>query len=480
MLKLGLPGVDEPSMVYVDGLRLRLRLLVRGEQGMALPVALFSMLAATALASAAVMSSVDVQQGSHRDDATKKAIAAADAGANVALMRANRYASALSSSPSSNCLGSSGGVLVVTGAAVDGWCPAIEGSVGGATYSYRVSAVASGAAPIVVSTGSAAGVSRRIKIAFNKTSVGSILNDAAVISEEDLNLYNSAEIAAGAGTNGNAFLYNSATICGDIRHGIGNKVEFFNSAGQCNPYGQTEGEETPPPVSSIMPIDIATNNSDLRLEKCSPWHEHNENPPGCELDGYTSNNKFTWGWVPGTSGHPGRIELNNTSTLTLGGGDYFICKLSINNSSTLYMAAGANVRIFFDTPENCGLGSGSAQVELNNNTHIESTGFGTEGDYSVPGLYLQGSTSRVTTVSLNNKSGSNQFDIYAPNSNIIFNNNASFEGSVVGKRVTLYNSATVEQDDGYEPPDIGGSTLYTRQSYVECSGLATAVPDEDC
>lgn len=480
MLKAGVWRVDEQVMVGIDGLRLRFRLLRRREDGMALPVALFATLAATALAGAAVMSSVDVQQGSHRDDATKKAIAAADAGANVALMRANRYASALSAAPSSSCLGSSAGVLVVTGVAADGWCPAIEGTVGGASYSYRVSPVASGSAPTVVSTGSAAGVSRRVKIAFNKTSVGSFLDGVGVISEEDLNLYNSAKIAAGAGSNGSVFLYNSATICGNIRHGVGEKVESFNSAGQCNSYSEIEGEETPPPVSSFMPTDIATNNSDFRLEKCSPWQSHNESPPGCELDGYTSNSKFTWGWIPGTSTHPGSIELSNTSTLTLGGGDYFICKLTINNSSTLYIAAGANVRVFFDTPENCGLSSGASQFELNNNTHIEFTGSESEDSTSVPGFYLQGSPSLTTTVALNNKSGSNQFDLYAPNSNIIFNNNAAFEGTVVGKRVTLYNSATVEQDDDYEPPDIGGSTLYTRQSYVECSGEATAAPDENC
>ena len=55
--------------------------------GMALPTALFAMIASMALASAAVISSVDVQQGTDRDHDSKKAIAAADAGANIALLR---------------------------------------------------------------------------------------------------------------------------------------------------------------------------------------------------------------------------------------------------------------------------------------------------------------------------------------------------------------------------------------------------------
>ena len=41
---------------------------------MALPVALFATVASLALGGAAVMSSVDVQQGSHRDNSSKSAI----------------------------------------------------------------------------------------------------------------------------------------------------------------------------------------------------------------------------------------------------------------------------------------------------------------------------------------------------------------------------------------------------------------------
>jgi len=60
--------------------RRRLSLLLRSERGMALPTALFAMIASFGLASAAVLSSIDVQQGSSRDSGSKNAIAAADAG----------------------------------------------------------------------------------------------------------------------------------------------------------------------------------------------------------------------------------------------------------------------------------------------------------------------------------------------------------------------------------------------------------------
>ena len=60
---------------------------------MALPTALFAMIASFGLASAAVMSSIDSQRGTTRDQYSKNAIAAADAGASVGMMRLNRYAS---------------------------------------------------------------------------------------------------------------------------------------------------------------------------------------------------------------------------------------------------------------------------------------------------------------------------------------------------------------------------------------------------
>ena len=63
---------------------------------MALPTAIFAMIAVTALGSVAVLSSVEAQRGTARDHDSKEAIAAADAGANIALLRLNRFQSSIS------------------------------------------------------------------------------------------------------------------------------------------------------------------------------------------------------------------------------------------------------------------------------------------------------------------------------------------------------------------------------------------------
>src|SRR3954447_6895790 len=98
----------------------RISALARSEHGMALPTALFAMIASFGLASVAVISSVNAQRGTHRDSASKSAIAAADAGAGVALLRLNRFQGRLNAS--NRCVGPAGEAQVET-SLNSGWCP---------------------------------------------------------------------------------------------------------------------------------------------------------------------------------------------------------------------------------------------------------------------------------------------------------------------------------------------------------------------
>lgn len=459
-------------------LRQSLRRLLASERGMVLPTALFATIAAFGLGSAAVIATVNAQHGTTRDHDSKEAIAAADAGAAVAMLRLNRYASALG--PATPCLGMSGSILTLTTAAGDGWCPEATGTVGSSTYAYRITPQTGGAVT-VVATGSADGVSRRIAMSLTASSVGSILEGAGVIGLEDITLENNADIRVGVGTNGNVSLTNNATICGNIRHGVGKKATFTNNSDQCSGYGITEGNQSLPEVSSFMPTDMATNNSNYRLVKCTTTSP-SKVPAGCESDSYVANgNKGFTSTVPWNASTR-TISTSNNSTLTLSGGDYFVCRLELTNNSHLIMAAGAHVRIFFDTPENCGLKAGAEQLSLSNNTDIQATGYqGSSEKTDLPGLYLMGSSTISTKASFQNNSGTtNEFVLYAPHTDISITNNATYKGVLAGRRITLTNNATVEQDAAFKPPQIGGATLYTRQSYVECVGSTGSPPNANC
>lgn len=441
---------------------------------MALPTALFATIASMGLAGAAVISSVDVQQGTKRDSASKSAIAAADAGASVALLRLNRYASAFSGS--SPCLGVSAKTLVLTTAAADGWCPEVSGTVGSSSYVYRTTPSVVGGTMSVVSTGTAGSVSRRIAITFKTTTVGSALSAEGVIGIDEVRVDNNADARVSVGTNGNLSVGNNGNVCGSIRHGVGKKATFGNNATQCKGYSVTEGNISLPAVSTFMPTDIATNNNNYRLVTCTKTTP-TKVPAGCQTDTYTGSWSSKVPWDASTR----TISSSNNTTLTLGTGDYFVCKLVISNNSHLVMADGGKVRVFFDTPENCGISAGGKQIDISNNADITATGYQPEqGKFDVPGFYVMGSPTIPTTIELSNNSGTNEFVLYAPNTNIIIKNNAIYKGVIAGKTVLLDNNAVVEQDTGFEAPQIGGATIYQRQSYVECTGATASPPNAYC
>src|SRR3954452_14024609 len=466
---------DQIAMAAIDRFILLVRDLRRNESGMAVATALVSMTIAFSFAGAAVVYSVNTQHGTIRDRGSKQAIAAADAGANVALMRMNQFSKAVSIA--NPCIGVSGSILVVTKVEADGWCPTVSGTVGGATYSYRVgpsTTACSTATYCVVATGTSSGVSRRIDVTLGTSSVGGVLSRAGLIGDEDITLENNVDIRVGVGTNGNISLSNGASICGDIRRGVGKKLTFENSSSQCGGYVKTEGNETLPQVSSFIPTTISTSNSNYRLVKCVSG----SSPTGCQSDSYTKSWESTIPWNATTR----KIEPAQNSTLTLSGGDYFIYRLNLGNNSHLIMGATATVRIFFDTPENCGIKANESQISVENNADITSSAYQPgEDKFSVPGLYVMGSTTIPTKVSFGNNAGDSQFVLYAPNSNVYLENNATFKGAIAGRTVYLSNHAKVEQDDGFEPPKLGGSTLYSRQSYVECIGSTGSLsPNASC
>lgn len=437
-------------------IRRRLRLLLSSERGMALPTAMFAIIASFGMATAAVVASVDAQRGTHRDSDSKNAIAAADAGSGVALLRLNRFQSSLSAA--NPCVGPAGEAQTP----VEGWCPATSPeSVGGATFSYQVSAFQDGVPLSVVAVGASDGVSRRVEVGLVSLAGEWVFADERLIGQDGIQLDGTPDIRTDVGTNGDIVNDGSGTLCGNVRHGIGKTAPEPDCDGDVS-----EGNKTLPPV--VPPADIATNNSNCRLELTCP------NPT--EVDSYSKKRSSTVPWDADTR----TIEISQNATLTVGGSDYFICRLVIQNGEMI-MAAGTTVRFFFDTPENCGLSPGDAQVIVTGNGNIVSTGFNPGEDaFAVPGLYVQGSPDIPTTVELTGNSGTNELMLYAPNSDIEIGGSATWIGMMAGKSVHLHGTPNVESDPGIDPPDIFFSGLWERTRYVECSGATASPPNASC
>ena len=324
-----------------------------------------------------------------RDQDSKASQAAADAGASLALLRSNRYltGSAQCVYPSGSW---SGAPLMVGPPEADGWCPAVSGSVGNATWTYRQSPAATTAgAPqgtIIVATGTSGNVTRRIALNVTPESGASIFAEEGLATSDFLTLSGNPSIYVNTGSNGNMSFAGSAGICGVIRHGVGDSISGTNT---CPGYPSTEGDRSIVPLSPTFRTTLLTTNRNCQLARtCTPTAS------------YTKSGDY---WDPVTR----TVTVGENAALTVPAGDYLICRFFGNNGS-LVVPAGAKVRIFFDTPEACGLSEGDVQLGTTGNFNIDSTGYNPQtGVGDLPGFYLFGSTQITTRVDLYGGSSSN-------------------------------------------------------------------------
>jgi hypothetical protein len=450
-------------MGLVLNIRRRFLTLLRSEQGMALPTALFAMIACMALGGAAVMASIDVQQGSTRDAGSKKAIAAADAGASVALLRLNRFKSSLATA---ECVGPAGEKQVPTG----GWCPATTPErVGPATYSYMISAYKPGVPELnVVSVGSQDGVTRRVKVGLTTTEGENVFATEKVVAQGDIEMGGAFFVESSVGTNGNVHGKGGGDVCGNIRHGPGKSDDITPSCKGKVEEGEKEVPEVTPPAN------IGTVNSNCRLSwTCAI---STEKDTSCEEKGKKAEcGKPIWKASTRTLESGG-----NKTTLTLGGGDYFICRFLIGNGQ-VYIAAGATVRIFFDTPENCGLSAGAIRFEIGSQGQLTDSGYEPKaGKYEVPGLYFLGSKTIPTRINIQAQGGADEMILYAPNVDIEMNGGPEWIGMMAGKTISIQGNPRIISDPHIKEPEIKRSTLFSRNRYVECTGATGTPPDANC
>ncbi len=331
------------------------------ERGFAVPTVTLMTLAALGMAGVAVSTSMQGQGGTVRDQGMKSALAVAESGVSQALLQYNRYG-LVSATASCAPIGS-------TTPDAAGWCTTVTGTtVNGGTVSYQVKPTGS-ALPggqiawtglDIVSVGTMGGVTRRVAVHASSSSGQDMFVDADVLSEDGITLDSNSEIHSGSATNGDITMASNARHCGPASVGIGKELSGggYYSDLNCTASGTTiEDEISLPPVNQG---DAPTNNDNGRLF-------------GEDL---ISGKKADacWNGVKGDgkAGSCGERELvvDNNSSVTLGGEVYSFCKLTLKSNSSLYIAAGAEVTIYFDSPEACGYESGTAQLELLSNSRI--------------------------------------------------------------------------------------------------------------
>jgi hypothetical protein len=436
----------------------RVRELVRSESGIAMPTVLMVTIAAFALGSVAAVASISAQRGSVRDYDAKLALAAADAGAERALYRHNKIVASAEDPVETPCLALVNGALQPV--ALDppdlGWCPEVSGTVGTATYRYRVRPiVASGelSSLDVVSIGTSDEISRRIEITANAES-GNAFGAWTVIGDEFIDMDSNAVIEGSAATNGSFFLLSNTGICGQTQHGPNGG---FNGTNNCPGH--------PPPTSgsvNLAPVDqgnVATVNSNGRF--FAPQAN-----PGDVRTGVVQ-------WDASTR----TLTMDSDSTLTLGGTNYSFCKIVMKSNSSLIIPAGADVRVYFDSPENCNQPSGTFQMDLDSNTEITVT----SGAPAAAAFLFVGSDTLQTFIRLNsNATTCSEFVVYAPRSELIMDSNSTFCGAVAANSITMDSNAHIVPPPGGVDFTLPVPLHFESTRYVECTGPEGTPPDAGC
>jgi hypothetical protein len=448
------------------------------ESGFAVPTVMIMIVAALGIAGVAVSTSIQGQGGTVRDQGSKSALAVAESGVDQALLHYNRE------------------VSPCTPAAEGEWCGPVAGmSVNGGEVSYWTRITTGESCEVgnevqcveIVSQGTFGGVTRRVSVmaatlTTEDSSGNGPFSSASVLSKDTITLDSNSSIHTGTATNGNLELASNARQCGQASVGIGKKMGMQgNSAYYSDPLCKTknttviEQELTLPPVNQG---DAATNNDNSRFFT------------GDVVSGNKSDACWSGKDADGTSGSCGtrHLAVNGNSAVTLGGSIYSFCKLSLDSNSALYIAPGADVTIYFDSPENCGQSSGVYQLDLRSNSRITSA----TGDPVSVAMLFVGSETRQTRIQLNSNTAVNgpceqNFVIYAPLSDIEFDSNSKFCGAVAGKSIHLDSNSeiwTASGSDDFTLPNFEVEESvehYEPYRFVECTSTVVAgTPDAGC
>jgi hypothetical protein len=419
-----------------------------------------------AVGGVAVMAATNAMRGSVRDESSKDALAAADAGMQAALMRQNQ----VPVSSSYPCVVSSSGTLVAGGAGEGGWCPPLQGSAGDASYEYRVRpAVKTGLISKleVVSTGTASGVSRRIHVTAETPFANAVFANHSVLGKDGITLGSASQIFGSTGTNGNVTLLSNADVCGAVTYGGTISPPTYNGAPApgcppAYPFSKAPGTISLPPVDQG---NVTTSNSNARLGP--PWTQDTISGSGSDV---------TWSATNRT------LAINSNSAVTLGGQDYSFCRLELHSNAQLIVAAGAKVRIFFDAPESCPTLGAGPQIKLDSNSRLTTT----DGRSASLQFLVVGSSNPAVTsdnvVMDSNSSSTMAAIIYAPQSAVTLNSNSNLLGAVAGQSVYLDSNAIITAHSDGAGLELPVPMHYKQSRFVECSSTTAppTAPSSNC
>jgi Tfp pilus assembly protein PilX len=478
-----------------------MRRLLREQTGIALPSALAVLVVVGVLSSATFAVSSRLSDTSTASRDTKRALQAADAGLEAAMFRMNEIGlQSVSKCFTTSAVDPGTGTDPETGGTpAAGECAGIQEDLGNnSDYTYYVTPELeqgdqcaglnvqtvdpNGEVTItqrcVTAIGEVNGERRRIQARVASYIGTQLFPVGGILAINGITVKNTAIVSGVLGSNGQIELGNNSSIAGGIKLGTSSTPPPILGS------GSTVGGNPPVTYRSeaegayvLAPVDMgntATVNDNGRITSGQDTGSHVT---------YTN-----------TAAAPRTLSIANNGSLTLGGGTYNFCKVTLGNNSFITIAAGAKIRFFLDSPDRAGSGcipSGQTAAQAKANGYGGMV-LGQGSNFNNPGhainfqIYMYGYTDGTHKVEFNNTSAMNAA-IYAPSSELVWVNTAGITGAVAASKVEFKNSATFAWAGGSGQFDLSELrtdtvSVYYRMAWTECRRArpTTSDPESGC
>jgi hypothetical protein len=481
---------------------------LRDQTGIALPAALGVLAVVGTLSTATFAVSTRLNDSSTASRDAKRALSAADAGLEAAMFRMNQIGLQSESScfttaavdPATGTDPETGGTPAA------GECAGVEDDLGNHShYTYYVTpALGDGdvcaGLPVhhtdpngevtvtqrcVTSIGEAGDERRRIQARVASYIGTQLFPVGGILAINGIKANNNSIVSGMLGSNGQIGLGNNSVISGGIV--LGTSSTPPPTLGNGSTVGGT------PPISYRSEADGAFVLAPVDMGNTATVNDNNRIATGQD-----AGSKVTY---TNTANAPRTLSIANNGSLTLGGGTYNFCKVSLGNNSFISIAAGAKIRFFLDSPDRLTAGTAGDCIPDNYTgtasqkaATARSNGYGgmdlgQGSNFNNPGhainfqIYMYGYADGSHTVNFYNAAGMNAA-IYAPSSELIWNNTGGITGAVSASKVEFKNSATFSWAGGNGQFDLSELrtdtvSVYYRMAWTECRRKRTTTSDPE-
>jgi len=486
-----------------------MRRLLADQTGVALPAALAVLVVVGTLSAGAFAVSTRLNDSSTASRDAKRALQAADGGLEAAMFRMNEINLQSVSGSQSKCFTTSavdpgtGTDPQTGGTPASGECAGVENDLGNnSDYTYYVTpALDDGdtcaGLPVhlvdptgevtvtqrcVTSIGEVNGERRRIQARVASYIGAQLFPIGGILAINGIKAQNNSIVSGVLGSNGQIQLGNNSVITGGI------KLGSQSSPSPILGTGSTVGGSPPLTYRSeaegayvLAPVDMgntATVNDNSRI-----------------ANGQDTGSNVTY---TDTGAAPRTLTIGNNGSLTLGGGatsTYNFCKVTMGNNSYITIAGQAKLRLFLDSPDRLLQGTpGDCIPDGMTAAQAKAAGYGgmvlgQGSNFNNPGpsinfqIYMYGYADGSHQVNFFNAANMNAA-IYAPSSELIWNNTGGITGAVSASKVEFKNSAKFTWGGGSGQFDLSELrtdtvSVFYRMAWTECRRARTASSDPE-